>query len=476
MKKIFTLMAAAVMVLTANAKDFKGDIAIDLGFGGEPITQETTISVDEVEGSDGLYNITLANFSFGETVVGDITMTEIKGDDVEPSEGSGEQAYTEFEQVTKTATIANGSDLAEMLGGEVDVTINEGSRMTESTLDMNISLVVSVPLIPGQAPMQMNIKASFSGDVVLFSQNFTNNLTVTMGGKPTEPQSTTINVAEQEDGKYTLTLKNFMLGTMGVGTIVLSDVEGTEADGVITLKTEQSITIAAGDDENVDKWFGPNLGSVPVSLEAKMTSDNLDAVITINMLGGIKVVFGNDITKTLFNQNFTNNLTVTMGGKPTEPQSTTINVAEQEDGKYTLTLKNFMLGTMGVGTIVLSDVEGTEADGVITLKTEQSITIAAGDDENVDKWFGPNLGSVPVSLEAKMTSDNLDAVITINMLGGIKVVFGKDITSGINNITTTTDNGIEAIYDLSGKKLNEMQKGINIVRKADGTTVKVLKK
>lgn len=56
-------------------------------------------------------------------------------------------------------------------------------------------------------------------------------------------------------------------------------------------------------------------------------------------------------------------------------------------------------------------------------------------------------------------------------------MFGdNDFTTGISSVTTTTDSSVEAIYDLSGRKLNEMQKGINIVRKADGTTVKVLKK
>ena len=57
----------------------------------------------------------------------------------------------------------------------------------------------------------------------------------------------------------------------------------------------------------------------------------------------------------------------------------------------------------------------------------------------------------------------------------ITVAFGY-IPSGIDSPITTEENGVKAIYDLSGRKLNEMQKGINIVRKADGTTVKVLKK
>ena len=359
MKKIFTLMAAAVMALAANAKDFKGDIVIDLGM-GTPTTQETTISVEEIENSDGLYNIVLKGFSFMNQLVGDVTLTEIKGDDVVPSVGSGEQAYTEFEQVTKTATIANGGDLAEMLGGEVDVTINEGSRMAESTLDMNISLTVSVSLIPGQAPVQMNINASFSGELVSNSKEYTDDLYVEVSGMMEQvlpKQEATIVVTKQDDGKYTLALKNFILGPsadegMAVGTIEMSDVDGVEEDGNVKLSTEQTVTIQEGDDPSVPTWAMAGI-SVPVKMTAEMTGDKLTATIDI---------------------------TYDLGG-----------------------------------------------------------------------------GLVP------------------GMVMYINVAFGY-VPSGISNVTVTTDNGVEAIYDLSGKKLNEMQKGINIVRKADGTTVKVLKK
>lgn len=359
MKKIFTLMAAAVMALAANAKDYKGDITIDLGM-GKPTTQETTISVEEIEGSDGLYNIVLKGFSFANKLVGDITMTEIKGNDNDVAQGSDMEAYTEFEPVTKTATIANGGDLAAQLGGEVDVTINEGSKMTAETLDLNISLTVSIPLIPGQNPITMNINAAFSGDVVNNSKEYTDDLYVEVSGmiEQTVPkQKATIVATKQDDGKYTLALKNFILGPsadegMAVGTIEMNDVEAVEEDGKVKLTTKQTVTIQNGDDPDVN-WA---LSGIPVDVDmtAEMTDDKLTAMIDI---------------------------TYDMGG-----------------------------------------------------------------------------GMIP------------------GMVMYIKVAFGQELT-GINNITTTTtDNGVEAIYDLSGKKLNELQKGVNIVRKADGTTVKVLKK
>lgn len=50
-----------------------------------------------------------------------------------------------------------------------------------------------------------------------------------------------------------------------------------------------------------------------------------------------------------------------------------------------------------------------------------------------------------------------------------------DGTVGIHGITTSTNSANGAIYDLSGRQLKTMQKGINIVRGKDGKMIKVMK-
>ena len=42
--------------------------------------------------------------------------------------------------------------------------------------------------------------------------------------------------------------------------------------------------------------------------------------------------------------------------------------------------------------------------------------------------------------------------------------------------TTVNLNGIESVYDLNGTKKERMSKGFNIIRRKDGTTVKVIMK
>lgn len=171
------------------------------------------------------------------------------------------------------------------------------------------------------------------------------------------------------------------------------------------------------------------------------------------------------------------NLTVTMGTSPFPTQETSIYITEQTDGKYTLTLKNFTLMEAGVGTIIVKDVEGTEQDGKIRLQSSQTIEIQKGDDPNISDWMGPDLGSVPVVIDATMTDAELNATITINMLGGINVTFGGTVT-GISNVVAADKKVLsEGIYNINGVKVNDMQKGgVYIIRTADGATKKVIKK
>ena len=170
------------------------------------------------------------------------------------------------------------------------------------------------------------------------------------------------------------------------------------------------------------------------------------------------------------------NLTVTMGTSSFPTQETSIYITEQTDGKYTLTLKNFTLMEAGVGTIIVKDVEGTEQDGKIRLQSSQTIEIQKGDDPNISDWMGPDLGSVPVVIDATMTDAELNASITINMLG-VNVTFGGTVT-GISNVVAADKKVLsEGIYNINGVKVNDMQKGgVYILRNADGTTKKVIKK
>ena len=121
-------------------------------------------------------------------------------------------------------------------------------------------------------------------------------LAVVIDGSVAQPTKTQVVLDQQEDGKYGLALKNFILvqGTdaMPVGNIVLKDIEAVEGQGGLLLVTKQDILLEAGDAPGVPMWMGPMLGEVPVELEAVIKGDVLTANIIVPIVGqDVEVVF-----------------------------------------------------------------------------------------------------------------------------------------------------------------------------------------
>lgn len=138
MKKIFTLIAMAMIAMGAmaqgnNEKTYEDNIVITVANLGEPITDRASITITE-QAEEGKYTIKLNQFSFQGILIGDVTMTDVQGDD--DSEG-----FTNY-ATTQIATITNGAEIQEMLGGKIDVTVKEGSRSKGDKFYALISLTV----------------------------------------------------------------------------------------------------------------------------------------------------------------------------------------------------------------------------------------------------------------------------------------------------------------------------------------------
>lgn len=257
MKKIFTIIALLVLTLTAGAKDFTDQLVISLG-GGEPTTSESTVTVDETEGAENSYKITLNDFSFAGMSLGNITVENVTAT-------TDDNGYTWFDETNASIKVNLG-----FFPVDVDLTINKGSYMKDDQLYLNMSI----------SAVSLNISAVFGTDNSSSTKSYTDNLIVSLYGSEMPAQQATIDVTKQANGKYTLALKNFELqGMMAVGTIEMTDVDAVEEDGVIKLSTQQTVTIKAGDDPDVT-WALAN-ASVDVNMTGELTDDKLKADIDI---------------------------------------------------------------------------------------------------------------------------------------------------------------------------------------------------
>lgn len=70
------------------------------------------------------------------------------------------------------------------------------------------------------------------------------------------------------------------------------------------------------------------------------------------------------------------------------------------------------------------------------------------------------------------------AYLTVEGSSNVKAVFfpGQGDATGINAVSTLLGGDVEGIYTVGGAKVNSLQKGVNIIRTADGKTTKVLVK
>lgn len=315
------------------------------------------------------------------------------------------------------------------------------------------------------------------------AEDFTDQMEITVPNMGTTSQEATISVeaVDGSDGLYNITLKDFSFaGVMTIGDLFIENVKGDDdSDGYTRFEeitVEMQVSLGGAD--------------VPVTVTinegSRMKDDKLYLDLIISALGmDITAVFGDEN----FVYSYTDYMIVSMdnGVSFSDPMSATISVQEQTDGKYTLSIEDFQFAAsgfvLGIGNITATDIEATEENGVIKLFAEgKEITITHGSDDSIDWSIGDQFANagLTIDIDAELTEEKLNAKLFINIVNVI-VIFGEDyieehLATGISSVTTTTDSCVEAIYDLSGRKLNEMQKGINIVRKADGTTVKVLKK
>ncbi len=146
---------------------------------------------------------------------------------------------------------------------------------------------------------------------------------------------------------------------------------------------------------------------------------------------------------------YENDLLVALNGQGTPIQKAKIQLIKELDGTTSLALNNFVLGSgdeaLAVGNIKLTNLEIKDNK----IQATQTINITEGDDPAYEgEWFGPQLGEVPVSLNATLINDQtIEAVIDIPLAPGfmvIKVTFAEtqtytdgealSLTTGLTNV------------------------------------------
>ena len=173
-------------------------------------------------------------------------------------------------------------------------------------------------------------------------------------------------------------------------------------------------------------------------------------------------------------EQFTDDLAISLNGAPQEPvKGTTVELEHQADGTSTFMLKNFTFGMFEVGDVIVEGIKGVKNGDATTYDFEGTAKLPS------NTTLAEALGhQIPLTLHSVVEGGKLYAEISllVDMGETLKVdcVFGKKSETAINGVVAGKT-APAAVFNATGARQNGLQKGLNIVRTADGKTVKVLK-
>lgn len=197
----------------------------------------------------------------------------------------------------------------------------------------------------------------------------------------------------------------------------------------------------------------------------------------------LSIVFFLMTTLCTFGQVFTDDLHVTSGGgRTTDYTQKEVELKRVGGSRYKVTFKKLApMAYKTFGDFVIDNVMSkVDADGVTTFTTSTTegkwvnvtSTAAIGGVTEGSK-------STLTSFTATLSADKSKFVAELNFMtmgSDVSVVFGKQIDTAINTLTTADDNTYVEIYNLGGVRIQHLQRGINIVRTANGRVKKLLVK
>ena len=160
-----------------------------------------------------------------------------------------------------------------------------------------------------------------------------------------------------------------------------------------------------------------------------------------------------------------------------DSDAATVVFSKMDDGTYQFVLQQFSFSGLVIGDVTITKgLNAEEKDGTIVLTTDNVEAPVTNSD--MAAALG---GKVLITMKATIKEGKMVAELSnihVNLSGTEMDVTAKfessSSTTGINSVSTASAQ-TSRIYDLSGRELPAMQKGLNIVKMANGETVKIIK-
>lgn len=169
--------------------------------------------------------------------------------------------------------------------------------------------------------------------------------------------------------------------------------------------------------------------------------------------------------------------TVTDDGDFTNSVVNTLTFTETAENVYTLSFSNVAIPNgIGLNTVSFEGVQRTGNDSEAKFASKKGVAKTTAAHPSYTEVDYTDLEFiVGFDADKKVTSCTGKFVID-NWGESVAYTFNYDPTATSVNTVVAADGTVKHIYTLTGAKVTSLQRGVNIVRTADGRTLKVLKK
>lgn len=516
MKKIFTLIALAVCSLSMMAKDYAGHLVITVA--GTPVEKDANISIEETK--DG-YTLTLKNFDL--SLEGDnIAVGTIKLEGVKATTVGGLTTLT-YKADTK---IQDGDDGREYQMVDAEVPIDMTGLLSDNAFSTNIDIDLGF----------MKVGVDFTSEgYQLPNSGFEYFHTAKLGSATSdEPNgwhsfmSASGDKASLAGGTpHTFISDNVRPGSTGKQSvkILAVDMALAIANGTITTGRMNADSWKASDtdknyawmdmtktdlDDNKDPFYA-KMNGMPDSLEVwivygqgnpkgSKAKDHPYATVTAIITDGTEFhepAPSNTTYSNIFGEARNAKIESTNGSwkKITIPFEYDKFKSNNVEPKAILaTISTNADAGMGSNndTILVDDIRLIYNAGVKSISVKGT-DVALVKDQNE---YSVNATGAINAADINVVSDGQGAIIAKSLEsvdGGVKatiIVASNDLkkantyvlniagaTTGINKTQTVKNNAVSAIYNVNGQQVSNMDKaGLYIIKNADGSTVKFMKK
>lgn len=159
-----------------------------------------------------------------------------------------------------------------------------------------------------------------------------------------------------------------------------------------------------------------------------------------------------------------------------DSDAATVVFNKMDDGTYQFVLQQFSFSGLVIGDVTITKgLNAEEKDGTIVLTTD-NVEAPVTNSEMAAMLGGKVLITMKATIkEGKMVAELSNIHVFLGEGLDVTAKFeSSSSTTGINSVSTASVQ-TSRIYDLSGRELPAMQKGLNIVKMANGETVKIIK-